>query len=99
MSKVLKKYKARIFGDIYTLVSDEEDAFVLQVVSKVDSLMKMYAAKPGVVLDAKKIAVLVALQVTEELLASQYQMQNEHLQIEKITQLLNNIEASMDVTI
>ena len=71
MSKILKKYKARIFGEIYTVVSDEDDGFVLEVVQKVDQMMKELAAKPSMMGDAKKTAVLIALKATEELLSLQ----------------------------
>ena len=54
MSKILKKYKARIFGEIYTVVSDEDDGFVLEVVQKVDQMMKELAAKPSMMGDEKK---------------------------------------------
>ena len=40
MSKEVKKYKARIFGELYSIVSDEEDELVLSIVRKVDFLMK-----------------------------------------------------------
>jgi cell division protein ZapA (FtsZ GTPase activity inhibitor) len=90
MSKILKKYKARIFGEVYTIVSDEDDGFVLDVVHKVDSLMKDLAAKPTMMGDAKKVAVLIALKATEELLSLQQELQQETKHCEKIMMLLNN---------
>lgn len=89
MSKILKKYKARIFGDVYTIVSDEEDSFVLEVVYKVDSLMKEYATKSILMGDPKKIAVLVALKMTEELLLNQQASENDSVYLEKIIKLLD----------
>jgi hypothetical protein len=90
MSKILKKYKARIFGDVYTLVSDEDDSVVLEVVYKVDSLMKEYAAKPALMGDAKRIAVLVALKMAEELLMNQNETHQDQIHVEKILKLLDN---------
>lgn len=90
MSKPLKKYKARIFGDVYTIVSDEDDGFVLEVVHKVDLMMKEIATKHPTMVDAKKIAVLAALKATEELLSMQHGLQKEQIHCEKIMTLLNN---------
>lgn len=90
MSKILKKYKARIFGEVYTIVSDEDDGFVLDVVHKVDFLMKDLASKPTMMGDAKKIAVLIALKTTEELLSLQQELEQEKKHCEKIMMLLDN---------
>jgi cell division protein ZapA (FtsZ GTPase activity inhibitor) len=94
MSKELKKYKARIFGELYSIVSDEEDDFVLEVVRRVDCLMKEISTKNNTALDAKKIAVLVALKATEELLAMQEAMKKEQSQSDRILTLLNEEEFS-----
>ena len=89
MSKALKKYKARIFGDVYTIVSDENDGFVLEVVHAVDGMMKEIAAQHSTVVDTKRIAVLAALKATEELLSMQQVLQQEQIHSEKIMTLLN----------
>ena len=47
MSRELKKYKARIFGELYPIVSDEEESFIIDVIHKVDILMKDIAEKSG----------------------------------------------------
>ena len=96
MSKILKKYKARIFGEVYTIVSDEDDGFVLNLVQKVDFMMKDLAAKPAMMGDAKKIAVLIALKATEELLSLQQEVEQEQKHCEKIMMLLDN---ESDVTL
>ncbi|OGB86389.1 hypothetical protein A3J41_00315 [candidate division TM6 bacterium RIFCSPHIGHO2_12_FULL_38_8] len=90
MSKILKKYKARIFGEVYTIVSDEDDGLVLDVVQKVDGMMKDLAAKPAMMTDAKKIAVLIALKATEERLSLQKEREQEKNHCEKIMMLLDN---------
>jgi cell division protein ZapA (FtsZ GTPase activity inhibitor) len=94
MSKELKKYKARIFGELYSIVSDEEDDLVLEVVRKVDCLMKEISTKNNVVIDTKKIAVLAALKATEELLIMQEMVKKEQSQSDKILTLLNEEEFS-----
>lgn len=88
MSKELKKYKARIFGELYPIVSDEDESFILDVVHKVDTIMKDIASKYESA-DTKKIAVLAALKATEELVALQEIMQQERQQSNKIMTLLN----------
>lgn len=88
MSKELKKYKARIFGESYPIVSDEEESFILEVVHKLDMRMKEISEKYDSS-DAKKIAVLAALKATEELLMLQQERQNEHQQSSKIMTLLD----------
>lgn len=95
MSAEIKKYKARIFGEIYAIVSDEEEEMVAEVVSKVDAYMKEIAAKPSVTVDAKKIAVLAALRATQELLILQKTLQKERLHSEKIMMLLHKEDISL----
>lgn len=90
MSKILKKYKARIFGEVYTVVSDEDDGFVLDVVHRVDAMMKDLASKPAMMGDVKKMAVLIALKATEEFLSLQQEREQEQKHCEKIMMLLNN---------
>ena len=89
MSKEFKKYKARIFGELYPIVSDEDETFILDVVHKVDSLMKDIAAKYDSA-DTKKIAVLAALKATEELVTLQQILQQERHQSNKIMTMLND---------
>lgn len=95
MSAEIKKYKARIFGELYAIVSDEEEEFVAEVVNKVDSLMKEIAAKPSVTIDAKKFAVLAALRATQELLLLQRTMQEERIHSDKIMMLLHKEDISL----
>ena len=87
MSKEFKKYKARIFGELYPIVSDEEESFIIEVVSKVDELMKDIAEKSDYT-DSKKIAVLAALKASEELLLLQEMLLQERSQSNKIMALL-----------
>ena len=94
MSKELKKYKARIFGELYSIVSDEEDEFVLEVVRRVDGVMKEISAQNKMVIDTKKIAVLAALKATEELLTMEQIVKKEQVQSDKIMTLLSEEEFS-----
>lgn len=95
MSVEIKKYKARIFGELYVIVSDESEDFVAEVVGKVDSLMKEIASKPSSAIDSKKIAVLTALRATQELLVMQKQLQKEQVHKDRIMLLLDKEEISL----
>jgi len=92
MSAEIKKYKARIFGELYVIVSDEDEEFVTEVVSHVDGFMKEISLKSSGALDAKKIAVLAALRATQELLVLQKRLQKECAHSEKIMMLLDKEE-------
>lgn len=92
MSAEIKKYKARIFGELYAIVSDEPEEFVAEIVAKVDDFMKEISKKSSGALDAKKIAVLAALRATQELLILQRRLQQEHAHGEKIMMLLDKEE-------
>lgn len=61
-------YKLLIFGDHYSIVSDESQAQITQAAAHVDALMKEISAK-AVHVDQKRIAVLVALQLASKMLS------------------------------
>ncbi|MBI2352756.1 cell division protein ZapA [Candidatus Dependentiae bacterium] len=87
MSKELKKYKARIFGELYPIVSDEDEAFIIEIIKKVDTLMNDISSKYDSI-DTKKVAVLAALRACEELHVLQEVLQNERMQSNRIMTLL-----------
>ncbi len=66
MSTQAKKYKVTIFGESYTLVSDEPEQHVVESAQNVDTLISVISRDSGIV-DVKKLAVLVALQLASEL--------------------------------
>lgn len=66
MSTQARKYKVTIFGESYTLVSDEPEQHVVESARNVDSLMSAISRDSGIV-DVKKLAVLVSLQLASEL--------------------------------
>ena len=68
-------YKLLIFGDHYSVVSDESNAQITKAASMVDALMKEISSKASQV-DEKRIAVLVALQMASKLLALESQIEN-----------------------
>lgn len=70
-------YKLLIFGDHYSIVSDESQAQITKAAAQVDALMKEISAKATHV-DEKRIAVLVALQLASKLLV--LESNQEHTQ-------------------
>ena len=72
---MVKKYKASIFGELYTLVSDETEDVLLDCARQVDALMRELAEKSGLA-DSKKIAVLAAMQFACELKNCQRALEN-----------------------
>lgn len=66
MENDLKRFKVSIFGDTYSLVSDESDDLLLKAAKIVDTSLKDIVANKHVEVDSKKIAVLVALQFAVE---------------------------------
>lgn len=71
-------YKVSIFGDQYTIKTDESHDLVVKAAALVDSAMKEIACASN--LDARSIAVLAALRIAHQMMsASQNQASNEAL--------------------
>lgn len=71
-------YKVSIFGDQYTIKTDEPADLIVQVAALVDSTMKEIAC--GSNLDSKSIAVLAALRIAHQIIAcNTHQSSNDAL--------------------
>lgn len=81
-----QEYKVSIYGDLYTLKSDESSERVVRAASMVDSMMKEMAG--GSRIDAKSLAVLTALVFANKLLSEEKQKQ-DNAQDEKIINLID----------
>ncbi len=81
-------YKLLIFGDHYSVVSDESNAQITKAASMVDAMMKEISSKASQV-DEKRIAILVALQMASRLLALESQIENTS---ERHKELVDRIE-------
>ncbi len=57
-----KRFDIQIYGETYTIISDESEQKVLEVAKQVDELMRAIAQRTGSS-DLKKIAVLTALKL------------------------------------
>lgn len=86
---VAHKVKVTIFGEPYTLVTDESEDSIRTTVALVDQLMHEMAKRMGNV-EARKIAVFVALQLASKNLESQrlWQGKMQHL----IDQIDHNLQ-------
>ena len=62
MKPEVKKYTITVFGDSYTIISDESEECILNAAIQIDQLMKEIAAKAPD-MQAQKIAILAALKV------------------------------------
>lgn len=58
---MVKKHKVSLFGETYTLVSDESEEHIVQCVEQVDALMRSITESMKVT-DGKRAAILAALQ-------------------------------------
>jgi len=90
----LKKYRARIFGDTYSIVSDETDILILEAVKIVDGLMREIA-DASQACDPKKIAVLTALKIATRTLHVEAIMEQEKRLSNRIMNVLNRETAAL----
>ncbi len=91
MINTKKSYKVTIFGDQYTLVSDDSEQHILHISEMVDSIMKEVAQKTKLS-DAKKFAVYAALQLASKL-ATMETTSKMNMQAQE--ELLNKIEQEL----
>jgi cell division protein ZapA (FtsZ GTPase activity inhibitor) len=90
MSSERKLYRVDIDGELYSLVSDEGPEHIMQAAYQVDQLIREIAAKSSnSTIDGKKIAVLVALQMANELIKLQKEGKANH---DKGLLLVDNID-------
>ena len=91
MKNESRSYKVHIFGEEYNLVSDEREEHVIKAASLVDDAMQAIAQNVETI-DAKKSAVLAALQMASVSLHTEHELQ-KHKTAEKdfVTRMLNKI--------
>lgn len=80
---IKKQYKVTIFGDQYTLVSDESEGHILQAAALIDKLMKEVAEKMKSS-DSKKISVIVALRLASTTLNLESELDAQRVHREKL---------------
>ncbi len=89
MMNTKKSYKVTIFGDQYTLVSDEAEQRIIQSASSVDTLMKEIAAASKIS-DQKKIAVLAALRLASKLHDLESEISQSETEKERLLKRVEN---------
>ncbi len=87
MSNV-KQYKVTIFGDHYSLMSDEPEEAILKAASFVDTTMKDIAEKSKLQ-DGKKVAVLAALRAASSLNVLEIERESALRRYQKLNDLLD----------
>lgn len=78
-----KNYKVTIFGDQYTLASDEAEEHVIKTARLLDILMQEIS-QASKLTDAKKIAVLAGLRIASQLVTLESEQEAVNLQNKKL---------------
>jgi cell division protein ZapA (FtsZ GTPase activity inhibitor) len=86
---LMKKYTVSVFGEKYSLVTDEEETFFLSCVEFADSLMYSLARAKNHNEDSKKIAILAALHITLQLKNMQRRAVETEKTLNNLVNLLN----------
>jgi len=84
-----KSCKVTIFGDEYTLLSNETEAHVIESAKLIDSCMQEIASKAKIS-DGKKVAVLAALRIASRVLQLEAQQEKKEHQLKSLVQELDS---------
>jgi cell division protein ZapA len=88
--------RVTIFGETYPIKSQAEPEYTQMVAEHVDQTMHLVKKKVGLQ-DAKKIAILAAMSITDELFQSRETAEEQRDELEsKCSSLINLIEAYLD---
>jgi cell division protein ZapA (FtsZ GTPase activity inhibitor) len=93
MTDRIKRYTVRLFGESYVIISDEPEVDVLQAVDRFNDYMQVLVAESGIQ-DAKKIALLTGLQLSQELLALQRRydaMENYNKRVASLVDMIDSV--------
>lgn len=82
-------YKVSIFGDQYTIKTDESSEFIMQAATLVDSTMKEIACSSR--FDTKSIAVLAALRIAYQRIAADCTQTQQEALVNYIDQELSKL--------
>lgn len=85
---MLKKYKISIFGDSYSIVSDEREEHIAQSVQLLDSLVREVADKMQAV-EPHRSTMLVALKLASQVLTLKAEIERNKQEQERLIQLLD----------
>jgi len=88
MNNTIKSYQLEIFGNNYTLLSDESEQHVIKSAQLVDTYMNEIAEKVPIE-NHQRIAVLAAIRLASILLYKEVELDGYKLEIEKMVQLIS----------
>jgi cell division protein ZapA (FtsZ GTPase activity inhibitor) len=91
MKNTAEKYTVSLFGDTYTLMSDEGSAAVAVLAQRVDTLMQEISLKTACT-DSRRVAILALVKVCHQLHTLETQLQQRN---HEESQLVNYIEQQM----
>lgn len=92
MAKELKKYTVNLFDEQYTIVSDDPEQDVYQSVDYLNQCMEILAEESNLK-DAKKLALLTGLQLSQELLRMQRMLMENESKNEVVESLVQKIDS------
>lgn len=88
MNETSKKYRLTIFGDSYSIVSDEAEEIVVSCAQQVDTLMREIA-RGSQIAEAKRVAVLAALKLAAEISEREESLMQYRSEQRKLIDLLD----------
>jgi len=87
----INKYTISLFGESYTIVSDENEEHLLATSDRLDQMMKDVSRESGIT-DYRRVAVLAALQLASNVQKLEQQIEDYD---SKGQQLVEHIEREM----
>ncbi|HJM68536.1 MAG TPA: cell division protein ZapA [Candidatus Babeliales bacterium] len=95
MADQVKKYTLELFGEPHTIITDEPVGDITQAADYFNQCMEILSSESGLK-DAKKLAFLTGLQLSQELLRMQKQLVSCETNELKAQSLVEEIEASFE---
>jgi cell division protein ZapA (FtsZ GTPase activity inhibitor) len=90
MKPEVKKYTITVFGDSYTVVSDESEERILNAALLVDRLMKEIASKASD-MPSQKVAILTALKIALQMQATSLEHDETKAAIKNLIQAMPSL--------
>lgn len=91
MVEQIKKYKISVYGESYTVISDEPEEHILKSANLVDCCMKeICQSRPQT--QVSRIAVLVAMQMASKMLESVKKLDYQKKEFDKLIQKIDQID-------
>ena len=88
MNTNITKFNVAVFGETYHLASDESQEVIFAAAEHIDNLMRQIARDTGL-LDARRIAVLAALQMSLKVQELHLRHEQAHKEYARLAQLID----------